>query len=237
MKKVLIFNEFIHEQDKDYAASKVYPNGIHNALKDALSDEFEVETVTLETVNEITEERLQNTDVLIWWGHIGHNKVPDEVAISVQQAVLEGMGFIALHSAHHSKPFKRLMGTNCNLTWREDDDRELLWVCKPSHPIANGLGRFVLLEKEETYGEPFTVPEPDELVFIGGFEGGEVIRGGCCFYRENGKIFYLQPGHELYPTYYNKDIIKIIKNAINWAAPVYHTAIECPHVKKPLEEI
>ncbi len=236
MKKILIYNEFYHEQQNDNEASKIYPEGIHMALKQALCDEFSVETVTLETVNQITEEKLQNTDVLLWWGHVKHNEVPDEVAALVQQAVLEGMGLVVLHSGHHSKPFKRLMGTNCNLTWRENADRELLWVCKPSHPIAKDLGRFVVIDNEETYGEPFSIPEPDELVFIGSFEGGEVMRSGCCYKRENGKIFYFQPGHETYPVYYNPDVIKIIKNAINWAVPTYRVKIDCPHVKKPLED-
>lgn len=236
MKKVLIYNEFYHEQQSDNLASKIYPNGIHETLKQALSDQFSVDTVTLETVNQITEEKLMNTDVLLWWGHIKHQEVPDEVATLVQQAVLEGMGLIVLHSGHHSKPFRYLMGTNCNLTWRENGDRELLWVCKPSHPIAKDLGRFVVIDKEETYGEPFSIPEPDELVFIGSFEGGEVMRAGCCYKRENGKIFYFQPGHEDYPVYHNPDVIKIIKNAINWAAPTYRAKIGCPHVKKPLED-
>ncbi len=236
MTKVLIYNEFFHEQDANNEASKIYPNGIHIALKEALQDEFSVDTVTLETVGEITEERLKNTDVMVWWGHMRHNEVPDEVAVLVQQAVLGGMGLIVLHSGHHSKPFKLLMGTSCNLIWREDGDRELLWVCNPSHPIAQGIDRFVLVEHEETYGEPFAIPEPDELVFIGNFEGGEVMRSGCCYKRENGRIFYLQPGHETYPVYYNEGIIRIIKNAINWATPTYRIKIECPRVKKPLED-
>ena len=167
---------------------------------------------------------------------MAHNKVPDEVAELVQQAVLGGMGFIALHSGHHSKPFRKLMGTSCNLTWREDGDYELVWVCKPSHPIAQGIGRFIKLDHEETYGEPFDIPEPDELVFIGSYEGGEVFRAGCCYKRGNGNIFYFQPGHESFPTFKNPDVLRVIKNAIYWANPIYRTSIDCPHVKKPLEE-
>ena len=237
MLKVLIYNEFKHEQMTGSKPAEVYPKGIHIALRDALKDEFDVKTVTLDTCEEITDELLSETDVMLWWGHMHHNDVPDEIARRVQQAVLEGMGFIVLHSGHHSKPFKLLMGTNCNITWREDGDRELIWVCKPSHPIAKGIGRFIKLDHEETYGEPFGIPEPDETVFIGNYEGGEVLRSGCCWTRENGKIFYFQPGHETFPIYYNEEIIKVIKNAINWAAPIYRTKIECPNVKKPLEDI
>ena len=235
MIKVTIYNEFYHERFHDEVKA-VYPEGIHMALKDQLSDEFEIRTVTLDTVDTLTEELLDDTDVLLWWGHVQHDKVPDEVAERVQRAVLDGMGAIFLHSGHHSKPFRKLMGTSCNLTWREDGDYELVWNIKPSHPITQGIGRFFKMDHEETYGEPFTVPEPDELVLIGSYEGGEVFRAGCCYRRENGKIFYFQPGHETFPTFYHKDVVRIIRNAIHWAAPIYRVRMECPWVKPPMAE-
>ena len=195
-------------------------------------------TVTLDDLPDgLSDEVLAETDVLIWWGHIRHREVPDEVALRVQQAVLKGMGAIFLHSAHHSKPFRLLMGTSCNLTWREDGDSELVWVINPAHPIAQGIGRFIKLEHEEAYGEPFTVPEPDELVFIGTYDGGEVFRSGCCYRKENGRVFYFQPGHETYRTYHHPDVIRVLKNAIHWVNPIYRVPeLVCPHVKKPLED-
>lgn len=237
MIRVTIYNEFRHEKTEERVA-KVYPDGIHMALKTAIQDdETSVKTVTLENVNDITDELLNETDVMIWWGHMAHNEVPDEVAARVQQAVLKGMGLIVLHSGHHSKPFKLLMGTPCNLTWRENGDYELVWVCNPAHPIAQGIDRFIKLDNVETYGEPFSVPEPDELVFIGSYEGGEVFRSGCCWQRGNGRIFYFQPGHETFPIYYQPEVIRVIKNAIAWANPVYRVKeLACPQVKKPLEE-
>ena len=236
MIRVTIYNEFVHEKT-DEAVRSIYPEGIHMALKQHLEDEeIHIKTVTLDDLPEgLSDEVLEDTDVLIWWGHIAHHKVPDEVAVRVQQAVLRGMGMIVLHSGHHSKPFKLLMGTSCNLTWREDGDYELVWVCNPAHPIAQGVGRFIKLEEEETYGEPFGIPEPDELVFIGGYEGGEVFRSGCCYRKENGRVFYFQPGHETVPTYYHPEILKVIKNAIRWANPIYRVKqLDCPHVTKPL---
>lgn len=235
MTKVTIYNEFYHERFHDEVKA-VYPEGIHMALKSQLEDEFEIRTVTVDTVDTLTEELLNDTDVLIWWGHVQHDKVPDEVAERVQRAVLDGMGAIFLHSGHHSKPFRKLMGTSCNLTWREDGDQELVWNIKPSHPITQGIGRFIKLDHEETYGEPFTVPEPDELVFIGSYEGGEVFRAGCCYRRENGRIFYFQPGHETFPTFYNPDVVRVIRNAIRWAAPIYRVRMECPWVKPPMAD-
>ena len=235
---VTIYNEYVHEKT-DEAVKAIYPEGIHQALKQHLEDdEIVIRTVTLDELPDgLSDEVLESTDVLIWWGHVAHQRVPDEVAIRVQQAVLRGMGAIFLHSGHHSKPFRLLMGTSCNLTWREDGDWELLWVCNPAHPIVQGIDRFIKLEEEETYGEPFGVPEPDELVFIGSYEGGEVFRSGCCYRKENGKVFYFQPGHETVPTYHNTDILKVIKNAIKWANPIYRIPeLVCPHVTKPLEK-
>lgn len=184
MIRVTVFNEFFHEKT-DEKVKSIYPGGIHKALKENLSDsEITVKTVTLDDPEcGLTDEVLKNTDVLIWWGHMHHDKVPDEVARRVQNAVLSGMGAVFLHSAHHSKPFKLLMGTPRSLSWREDGDREYLWAVDPSRPIAEGVDRFVKLEHEETYAEPFSIPEPDKLIFIGSFEGGEVLRAGCCYRR------------------------------------------------------
>lgn len=234
MIRVLVWNEFVHEKEQENV-KKIYPNGIHNAIKDFLEcEDISVKTATLDDEHcGITDEILAETDVLLWWGHMAHHKVPDDVAVSVQQAVLKGMGFIALHSGHHSKPFKLLMGTTCNLSWRENGDFERVWVLDHAHPITRDLGRYIEIEHEEMYGEPFGIPEPDKLLMIGWYEGGEVFRSGCVYHRGNGKIFYFQPGHESYPTYYNKDVQKVIKNAVRWAAPSYRVDdLPCPMVTK-----
>ena len=236
MINVTVYNEFLHEMNNS-AIAAIYPDGIHMCIKRFLEteDDISVSTVCVDDVAEkLTDEALKHTDVLIWWDHMAHERVPDEVAKRVQTAVLCGMGMIFLHSGHHSKPFRLLMGTTCNLTWREDGDFERVWVVKPAHPIAKGIGRFIYLEHEETYGEPFDVPEPDETVFVGGYERGEVFRSGLCYKRGNGKIFYFQPGHESFPTYKNPAVQTVIKNAVRWAKPDYRVdALVCPHVTIP----
>ena len=235
MIRVTVWNEFYHEQHHE-SAKAVYPEGIHKVIADFLGAEEDI-TVRTATLGEpncgLSEEILNDTDVLLWWGHMKHKDVPDEVAEMVQNAVLKGMGIIFLHSGHHSKPFKRLMGTPANLCWREDGDLERVWVVNPAHPIAKGLPMYFELEHEETYGEPFDIPEPDELVFIGWFEGGEVFRSGCCYRRGQGKIFYFQPGHETFPTYYNEQVQTVIKNGVRWAYPDRRIdALAAPHVRK-----
>lgn len=235
--RIAIYNENVHEKT-DERVSSVYPEGIHGALSSFLaSEENTVKCFTLDNVNEITEEELAATDVMLWWGHMAHDRVPDEVAVRVKEAVLKGMGMVFLHSAHHSKPFRLLMGTMCNLTWREDGDMERIWTVMPSHPIAQGIGRYFELPHVETYGEPFTIPNPDDVIFIGWYEGGEVFRSGVTFHRENGRIFYFQPGHETFPIFYDKNVQTVIKNAVEWAKPVYRVnELVCPHVKRPGEE-
>ncbi len=232
MIRVLVWNEYIHER-KEQRIAEVYPKGIHSAIADFLGcEDITVRCATLEDEGcGITKELLDETDVLIWWGHMAHNKVPDEVAYLVKDAVMAGMGAIFLHSAHHSKPFRYLLGTSCNLTWRESDDKEILWVTEPSHPITRGIDRFFTLEHEETYGEPFVIPTPDKLLLISSFAGGEVFRSGCLYERGNGKIFYFQPGHESYPTYYDPNVQTVIRNAVRFVAPYEKIATGCPHVR------
>jgi trehalose utilization protein len=219
--RVTVWNEYRHEKNEE-RIGKVYPEGIHGAISQMLGREanLEIRAATLdEPEHGLTEAVLESTDVLIWWGHIAHGEVSDEIAARVVQRVWRGMGFVALHSAHFSKPFVKMMGTGCDLKWRESDDRERVWVIEPGHPIARNLPEYIELENEETYGERFDIPAPDELVFISWFSGGEVFRSGCCYRRGLGKIFYFRPGHESYPTFYREDITQILKNAVEWAKP------------------
>lgn len=239
--RITVWNEYRHEKSDDNVR-EVYPDGIHNAIGDIFrnSMEYEVLTATLdEPEHGLTEEVLNQTNVLFWWGHVAHGEVKEEIVDRVYQRVLEGMGLIVLHSAHHSKVFKKLMGTSCNLKWREVGEKERLWVVEPGHPIAENIGEYIELPHEEMYGEIFEIPKPDESVFISWFEGGEVFRSGCCFYRGRGKIFYFRPGHEAYPTYYNKDIRQVLKNAVHWAAPINRPVAWLDHAPnvQPLEEL
>jgi trehalose utilization protein len=237
MIRVTVWNENVHEKIHE-EVRKVYPQGIHTALAEGLKQPgFEIRTATLdEPEHGLTEEVLNGTDVLIWWGHMAHDKVDDAIVGRVQQRVLQGMGLIVLHSGHFSKIFKKLMGTSCDLKWREASEKERIWVVDPAHPIAEGLGEYFELEHEEMYGEHFDIPAPDELVFVSWFEGGEVFRSGCTYHRGQGKVFYFRPGHETYPTYYHPKVLKVISNAVKWAAPV-HGAKPVYGNAKPLEEI
>ncbi|MDP6438605.1 MAG: ThuA domain-containing protein [Candidatus Brocadiia bacterium] len=236
---VTVWNEGRHEKS-DERVAKIYPNGMHGAIAAALEGQpgiIKVRTATLdEPEHGLTDEVLADTDVLTWWGHAAHGEVRDEIVAKVHRRVMEGMGLIVLHSGHVSKPFMKLMGTGCMLRWREAAEKERLWVVSPGHPIVEGIGDYIELPHTEMYGEHFDIPAPDQLVLVSWFEGGEVFRSGCCFYRGMGKIFYFRPGHETFPIYHNPQVQQVIYNAVRWAAPVERTAPVQGNVK-PLEEI
>ncbi|MFC1997698.1 ThuA domain-containing protein, partial [Chloroflexota bacterium] len=232
-------NEFVHER-KNEAIGKLYPDGMHGAIAEYLRKHgFIVQVATLgQPEHGLTDEVLDTTDVLLWWGHMAHEQVVDEIVEKVYERVVShGMGLIALHSAHFSKIFIKLMGTTCNLKWREIGEKERLWVVNPGHPIVRGLGDYIEIPNAEMYGEHFDIPQPDELVFVSWFAGGEVFRSGCCFFRGRGKIFYFRPGHETYPIYYNESVLKVLENAVNWAAPSGGPGQNFGHFPEPIEKI
>ena len=236
--RVTVWNEGRHEKS-NAKIGELYPEGMHGAIAKHLGTQpdMEVRTATLDEPDHgLTDEVLNSTDVLTWWGHMAHHEVRDDIVDKVHNRVLNGMGLICMHSAHFSKIFRKLMGTTCNLKWREIGEKERLWVVEPGHPIAEGLGEYIEIEHTEMYGERFDIPEPDTLVFISWFQGGEVFRSGCCYHRNKGKVFYFRPGHETYPIYYQSDVLKAIVNAVRWAAPVNGPEVQFGN-KKPLENI
>jgi trehalose utilization protein len=236
MIRVTIWNEYRHERHSPEVAA-IYPEGMHMVLAKALQNErVAIRTATLdEAEHGLSQDVLASTDVLVWWGHMAHEEVQDEVVDRVQQCVLNGMGLIVLHSGHFSKIFRRLMGTSCALKWREHNDRERLWVVAPGHPIVQGIGEYIELEREEMYGEFFDIPQPETLVLVSWFSGGEVFRSGCCYTRGQGRVFYFRPGHETFPTYHNSQVQRILANAIQWAAPTGLTPLTWDHKPQPLE--
>jgi trehalose utilization protein len=236
--RVTVWNEGVHETTQPEIAA-IYPDGIHGAiaagLTELLGQEVAVRTATLaDPEHGLSEQQLTETDVLLWWGHIAHEQVSDEVVERVRQHVLGGMGLIVLHSGHFSKIFIRMLGTTCSLRWRnpEGGERELVWNVNPTHPIAAGVDQPIVIEAQEMYGEFFDIPTPDDLVFISSFTGGEVFRSGVTFTRGRGKIFYFSPGDQEYPVYFHPQVRRVLANGVRWAAPVAG-ARQSPEVSNP----
>ncbi|HUX20590.1 MAG TPA: ThuA domain-containing protein [Spirochaetia bacterium] len=236
--RVRIWNEYRHERHREDVAA-VYPEGIHQVIAEHLRNtgNFDVAISTLdEPEHGLTEAALKETDVLFWWGHGAHAEVADEVVRRVQQHVLSGMGLVVLHSAHYSKIFTRLMGTNCSLTWRESGERERIWNLAPGHEITEGIGEYFELPHSEMYGERFDIPEPDKLIFVSWYAGGEVFRSGCAWERGHGRIFYFGPGHETYPIYRDENVLRVLSNVARWARPrITRRTDDSPNRKQPIE--
>ena len=232
---VTIWNEYRHEKSDENVA-KLYPNGLHAAIGEFLSknDDMKITLAALDDPDQgLPDEVLNNTDVLLWWGHMNHGEVKDDLVERIRQRVyVGGMGFIALHSAHHSKPFRAIVGTTGNLLWG-DNQKEIIWNIMPSHPIAAGIPAHFELPEEELYAEPFQIPQPDAHIFEGWYEHGYVFRTGCTFLRGAGRVFYFQPGHETCPSFYDANVQRIITNGVRWAAPNdfgYEIESGCPYV-------
>jgi trehalose utilization protein len=243
--RVTVWHEFRHEKTKE-AVKKIYPNGMHTVMKSAIAEHLGqnvvVRTATLdEPEHGLSDEVLNSTDVMTWWGHCAHGEVKDAIVDKVYQRVLEGMGLVVLHSGHYSKIFRKLMGTGCGLKWREAAELERLWCLSPGHPITAGMDKdYFELEHTEMYGEHFDIPDPDELVFVSWFEGGEVFRSGCVWKRGRGKVFYFRPGHETFPIYFDPNVRRILANGVKYVAPVANAAPyepAAPNIPNPLSPI
>lgn len=244
MLNVTIWNEYRHEKDDNECGAlcrAAYPQGIHNFLKEALaSEDLNIRAVSLDDPGQgLPAEVLNSTDVLVWWGHCAHAEVKDELVDRIQQRVLGGMGLVVLHSGHKAKIFMRMLGTTCNLRWREVGERERVWVIDPSHPIARGVAPSFSIPHTEMYGEPFDIPDDGKLVFGSWYEGGNIFRSGVAFQRGAGRIFYFAPGHETFPIYHDSNVQRVIANAIRWSAPAapIPETLECVCEKEPTEEI
>lgn len=200
----------------------VYPSGISGALADYLNQlpNIEAKTATLtDTEAGVSNAVLDQTDVLIWFGHKKHDQVPDDAVERVVKHVRErGMGFIGLHSAHYSKPLKRLLdATGSWSSYVDDGQPEQMWIILPEHPIARGIGDFVI-PHEEIYTEPFEVPQPEAVIVEGTWPSGHRNREVMAWSEGRGRVVYIRAGHETYPIYFLPQMQKLVANSVMWAA-------------------
>lgn len=213
----------------DAESKKVYPEDINHAVAEGLkplaASGWQIITATLKDPDQgLSDERLSSTDVLIWWGHKKHGDVSDQLVAKIVKRVKEGsMGFIALHSAHFSKPLKAILGTPCS--WSEyvaDGTSVKITVKEPGHPIAKGVKDFDM-PKIERYGEPYAVPTPEAVPLDGMYtkpDGTKApARMGLCWTIGKGRVFYFTPGHETYDDFFRPEVRQIMLNAVEWAAP------------------
>jgi trehalose utilization protein len=226
-RKVVVWSEGTANVDK--VSKKDYPQDVNTAIAEGLqpleAKGWQVIKASLNDPNQgISDELLNSTDVLIWWGHKRHGDVSDDLVNKINQRVRDGkMGFIGTHSCHFAKPFKKLMGTACS--WREyveDGTSAEIIVKEPNHPICKGVKTFKL-PAIERYGEPFAVPTPESVPLDGMYtrpDGKtEPGRMGLCWTVGKGRVFYFTPGHETHDDYFRPEVRQIFVNAVQWAAP------------------
>jgi trehalose utilization protein len=86
--KVTIWNEGRHEKLHPNVGA-IYPSGIHGAIAAGLKNEgFAIRCGSLDDPHEgLGEQLLDDTDVLLWWGHIDHEEVSDALVDRIQQRV------------------------------------------------------------------------------------------------------------------------------------------------------
>lgn len=228
------------EQQDVQVKSGAYKNFLGNAVAEFLA-KVDGLKVTSANINEpeqgLADDRIGAADVFVWWGHQKHNDVNESKAASIVAKVKSGKaGFVALHSAHYSRPFKGLMGTNCGFK-KVDANKgegfvEHLRVVNPLHPIAKGVKDFDI-PKTEIYGEPFEVPMPDTVVLYGHWDTGDTFPDVSCWTvggkgvssaaaktaNPGGRVCYFRPGHETFPIFHQKEVQQVVTNAVLWAAP------------------
>jgi len=204
----------------------VYPNGINGAVAEFLAKDKGLSVKTANITDPdlgVSDAVLDQTDVLIWFGHQKHAEVPEAVIQRIVAHIRDkGMGYLPLHSSHYALPFKAalnaILETKDVGSWRDyiNDGKPLeIIVADSTHPIAKGVKNFTI-PKTERYVEPFQVPGAETVVFNGTYADGQHARQGLCWTLGQGRIFYWRPGHEEYPIFFQPEVQKIITNAVHW---------------------
>ncbi|GAB3929382.1 trehalose utilization protein ThuA [Microlunatus endophyticus] len=204
------------------APRAVFPDDINGAVAAALLQDPRLEVSTAELVDPddgLSAADLEQTDVLVWWGHLLHRRVSDAAVERIVARVREaGMGFVALHSAHMSKPYTALIEDDGHLGGVDiNGGKETITVKAPDHPVARGISDFVI-GIEESYDEDAGLGKPDTVVFHSAFDNGHEFRSGVAYSIGAGRAFYFRPGHEEYRTLYQPEVAQIIRNAVYWTA-------------------
>jgi trehalose utilization protein len=212
------------------APKGVYPNDINGAIAEGLRaseqlKEWDVVVANLSDPDQgLPDALLAKADVLVWWGHKKHGEVKDELVNRIEKRVKEeGMGFIALHSAHFAKPNKRLMGSPCTFKAYVGDNKEtVIKVTDADHPLAKGVAKEFTIENAERYSDPYAVPPAAATPFGGTHIHKDGVKEestqGYCWTVGKANYFYFQAGHETNPIYFQPEIRKIMANAVIWAA-------------------
>lgn len=203
------------------APRNIYPDDIDGAVSQALQGQADIQfsTARLDQPDAgLPDAILQQTDVLVWWGRLKHENVPNDRSDAIVKAVRAGtLGLIALHGSYASKPFQALMGKPCEpKSWRDEGQPERIAIQTPDHPIARGVEPFTI-PRTQMFAEPFEVPTPETVVLLSTWETGESFRSGLTWTVEKGRVAYLRPGDESFPVLFHPSIKQVLLNSVRWA--------------------
>lgn len=105
--RVLVWDE------QQPAQKQAYANFLGNAIAAHLEKQpgLRVISANLQQPEQgLPRDLLDNTDVLIWWGHVRHQEIPLEKAQAIVERIEAGqLSLVALHSAHWARPFVEAM--------------------------------------------------------------------------------------------------------------------------------
>lgn len=106
----------------------------------------------------------------------------------------------------------------CFPAYRNDGKPSHVKILQKGHPITKGIPHEFQISRTEMYDEPFHVPEPDDVILEERWATGEWFRSGMLWRLGKGIVFYFRPGHETFPVYKEQFPLKILSNAVRWAA-------------------
>ncbi len=188
--RILVWDE------RQEAQKEAYDNFLGNYIADQLKTypEFTVISAGLNDEGQgISDNVLDNTDILVWWGHVRQAEIRPEKGKNIVQRIKDGsLSLIALHSAHWSTPFVEAMNEITRMRVLND----------PSFKGAD----VSFIEPPQQYTTPkynFRItPYTTERRFPDGRKKIQVHLPFCCFpaVRNDGKpstVKVLIPGHPI----------------------------------------
>lgn len=204
------------------APRSVYPQDIDGAIAEILGQQagFHVSRSRLEDPSAgLDDAALDATDVLIWWGRLRHDDLPEDRSRAIAERVRAGkLGLVALFGSYASRPFRELMGMPCEPgAWREDARQEHVTIAAPDHPIARNVVPFTI-PRGSMFSEPFAVPDPETVILNSTWDTGETFRSGLAWTVVRGRVVYLRHADDAFPVLFHPAVRQLLANASLWAA-------------------
>ena len=133
-------------------------------------------------------ELLDWSDIVIWWGHVRHDDIPDETVDNILSRLTNGeLDFIALHSAHWAKPFIKAMNYKTISNVKKDNPQYF----DNSDYAINYIEPFE--DREAPQRKDILTPRVELRKFPSGKINANIYLPNNCFpaYRPDGKSSFI----------------------------------------------